>query len=348
MQQKNVYMEGMRLKYTIRDVAQRAGVSIATVSRVLNNKDRVNDDTRKNILKVIKEMNYTVNAQARRLRDPRTNVIGAIAPDISVSFYSEIIKGIENKADDLGYRLIVCDEQNKIEKERDYVKILHDGSVDGLIFVMSQLPAAEIAKTYNKNLPKVVFGINMEQYNIPSITVDNKSGAYNAVKHLYSHGFTKIAYIGGIEAFNDYDHRARLAGYKKALQECRLDFEETYIESGQYSEEGGSSSFMRLMQLAEPPDAIFCANDEMALGVLKTAKKMGIKIPQQIGLIGFDDIRICQYTSPALTSVRQPSYNIGILLCEKLIQIIETEENKTRHNNLVLKPELIIRESCGC
>lgn len=336
------------MKYTIKDVADRARVSVATVSRVLNHSDTVKEETRDRVVAVIEELSYTPNFAAKRMRRDLVNTIGVIVPDISASFYSEIIKGIENRANEMSFRLIVCDAQNSKLKEKDHIRFLYDGSVDGMVFVVPQVADDDLVHLHSQSMSIVVFGRNMGQYGIPSITVDNVYGAYQAVKHLCSHGFTKIAYIGGIEAENDYDHRARLHGFKTALSDAGIGVRDGYIENGAYSEEGGSSAFLRLMSLAEPPTAIFCANDEMALGVLRAAKKRGVDIPRQLSLIGFDNIRISQYTSPALTTVSQPTYNIGVLLGERLISNL-TRGGKARSSaNLILRPELIVRESCGC
>jgi LacI family transcriptional regulator len=333
---------------TIKDVAKKAGVSIATVSRVLNNKDRVKDETRDKILAVVEEMNYVTNFSAKTLRQNKSNVIGVIVQGVSIPFYAEIVKGIENKANEYDLRLIVCDSENSINKEKDFVKFLYDRSVDGMILIIPQMSDADMYKIHKDKYPIVVFGSNMQEYNIPSITVDNKLGAFLAVRHLYSHGFNQIAFIGSIEEEQNLDRRERLEGYKNALKECQLELRPEYVENGLYYEETASGAFIRLMKLPNPPDGIFCGNDEMALGVLKTAKKMGIKIPEQIGLVGFDNIRICQYTNPALTTVNQPTYNIGILCCEKLIYCLNNKGKDIKYTNLILQPELIIRESCGC
>ncbi len=333
---------------TIKDVAKKAGVSIATVSRVLNNKDRVKDETREKIMAIVNEMNYVTNFSAKTLRQNKSNVIGVIVQGVSISFYAEIVKGIENKANEYDLRLIVCDSENSVEKEKDFVRFLYDRSVDGMIFIVPQMPSEDIVKIHQDNYPIVVFGSNMQEYNIPSITVDNRLGAILAVRHLYSHGFTKIAFIGSIEDEHNSDRRERLQGYRDALKECQLELLPEYIENGLYYEETASGAFIRLMKLPNPPDAVFCGNDEMALGVLKTAKKMGISIPEQIGLVGFDNIRICQYTSPALTTINQPTHNIGVLCCEKLIYSLNDKGKDAKYTNLVLQPELIIRESCGC
>jgi LacI family transcriptional regulator len=338
----------MAMVLTIKDIAKKAGVSISTVSRVFNNKDLVKDETREKVLKVLETVDYIPNFTAKRLRENTITTIAIIVPDISVSFYAEMIKGVENKANEINCGLIVCDSHNSREKEREYVRYLYDDRVDGMIVVVPHQRDEELKKINDDGLSIVVFGRDTESLGISSITVDNFNGAYQTVKHLILHGYKKIAYIGGIEGPNDYDHRSRMAGYRQAMLDSHLEIAEGYIDNGAYSEEGGSSAFLRLISLANPPNAIFCANDEMALGVMKMAKRNNIKIPEEMGLVGFDNIRICQYTSPTLTTVSQPTYTIGVLLSERLIFKLHDKDNHSINTNLVLKPELIIRESCGC
>ena len=333
------------MNYTIKDVAKKAGVSIATVSRVINKKDRVKEETRQRVLSVIKELNYVTNFSAKALRKHRTNVIGVIVPEVSVSFYAEIIKGIENKANEYNLRLIVCDGEGNLNKEKDFVKFLYDQSIGGMIFILPSMPNDELVRIKNNRKPIVLFGRNMQKYNIPSITVDNKLGAYKAVKHLSSHGYKKIAFIGGDEAEHLYDRKERFKGYQEALRDCGHEIKSDYIISA--PSETINNVFTRLMKLPNPPDAIFCAYDELALGVLKTAQNMRIEIPKDIGLVGFDDIRICEYTSPSLTTVKQPTVMIGSLCCEKLIYSLD-QAQEIQNVNLVIPPELIIRQSCGC
>lgn len=339
---------GDRLAYTIKDVAREAGVSIATVSRVLNNKDWVKDETRNKILAIVEKMNYVTNFSAKTLRNNRSNSIGVIVPEVSVPFYAQIIKGIENKAKEMNLRLIVCDADNTIEKELDFARFLYDHSIDGLILIIPQMSNDEIIKMKVDKRPVVIFGRNMQEYDIPSITVDNKLGSYNAVKHLYSHGLNKIAFIGGINNENLDYRKERIEGYKQALKDCNLEFRSEYVENALYQEEAASSAFIHLMKLPDPPNAVFCGNDEMALGTLKTAKKLGIQIPGQVAVIGFDNIPVCQYTSPALTTMNQPTYTIGNLCCEKLIYCLNNQDDNVYYTNLVIRPDLVIRESCGC
>lgn len=340
------------MRYTIKDVAKKANVSIATVSRALNNDKKVKAKTREKILKIVKEMDFVLNQSAKRLRSKKTFTIGVIISNILSSYDSEIIKGIEEKAFGLNYKILICDCNNyenkkKDEKERLFLKLFNEGSVDGMILIHPHLNKDDYSYLKKKNYKIAVLGRNLEDFNIPSITVDNVTGAYLAVKHLCMHGYKKIAYIYG-EQWNIDEKLKRINGYKKALEEFNISINEEYIVHGMFTEKGGFLAFEKLMNLTEKPDAIFCANDEMALGVIKAAKKNNIKIPEQIALIGYDDIRLCDITTPTLSSIRQPKHEIGIMLAEKLITYIDDKKNETLFKNIILKPELVIRESCGC
>lgn len=168
------------------------------------------------------------------------------------------------------------------------------------------------------------------------------------MNHLCFHSYKKIAYIGGIEGEADYDNKARFEGYRKALMENSREIKEEYLLNGQYTLEGGYNALMKLMRLSDPPDALFAANDEMAIGILQACKRLGINIPSDLGLIGFDNIRICQYTSLTLRTVDQPRFNIWVILCEKLFYSIYNKALTLKSINIPLKPQLVTRESCGC
>jgi len=339
------------MKYTIKDVAKKAGVSTATISRALNNDVKVKEKTKNKILKTVKEMDFVLNQSAKRLRSKITHTIGIVVSNILSAYDTEVIKGIEAKAGELNYKILICDCNNSENKERDeqerqFLKLFNEGSIDGMIMVHPHLNEDDYRYLIKNKFKISVLGRDLEKFNIPSITVDNVSGAYDAVKHLCRHGFKKIAYIYGKQWIDE--KLKRINGYKKALEEFSLDIKDEYMIHGLFTEIGGSNAFQKLMNLSSPPDAIFTGNDEMALGVLKTARKMNIRIPEDIALIGYDDIRLCELTTPLLSSVRQPKDVIGRLLSERLIESIENKDPNLKYSNFVLKPELIIRESCGC
>jgi DNA-binding LacI/PurR family transcriptional regulator len=192
-----------------------------------------------------------------------------------------------------------------------------------------------------------VLGVNLESTGYPSVTVDSVYGSYLAVKHLCSHGYRKIGFIFGHQRIAAEFHR--IVGYRKALAEFKIEENRDYAIDGEFSIEGGARAFRQLMELKNPPEAIFCASDDMALGVLKTARKMGIRIPNDVAIVGYDDILTCELTNPQITSVRQPKAEIGKLLFDRLMEYIQNSStDKKIFKNVVLTPEMIIRESCGC
>ncbi len=332
---------------TIKDVARKARVSITTVSRVVNNQGPVTPETREKVLAAIEALEYTPNFTAKRMRNSDLKTIGVVVPDISDLYYSGFVNGIQEKANETDCRLIICCSRNNIGKERDYVKYLYNGSVDGLIFISPCISVAEI-NTITAKQSVVVCGNNLQLDNVQSIISDNVSGGYQAVKHFHTHQIKKIAYIGGVAQERDYTHWERLSGYQKGMAECGLEIMAGYIENGYYTKDGGEYAFTRLMNLREPPEAVFCINDKVASGVIKAARKAGIKVPEELKLIGFDNTAICEYTTPTLTSLDPSTYQIGTLLFEKLMTSLNQPESRIKNEIQVIYPRLVIRESCGC
>jgi DNA-binding LacI/PurR family transcriptional regulator len=340
------------MSQTIKDIARMAGVSIATVSRVLNNHAIVQEKTRERVMKYVRETDFVLNQSAKVLKERKTRTIGIISSNLLSSYNAEIIKGIEAGAAESEYRSIICDCNNvhnklRDEQERHYIKLLGDGSVDGIILLHTHLSFDDFANYKKKKINLSVLGVDLEKIGYPSITVDSVYGAYQAVKHLCEHGHKKIGFIFGHQRIASEFHR--IAGYRKALAEFGIAENSDYIVDGEFSIEGGGRAFRSLMELPDPPHAVFCANDDMALGSMKTAKKMKIRIPDDVAIAGFDDILTCELTNPCLTSVCQPKEQIGRLLFKRLLEYNKSESLKMkRFPNLVLTPELVVRESCGC
>ncbi len=333
---------------TIKDVARKARESITTVSRVVNNQGPVTLKTRDKVLAAIEALGYTPNYTAKRLRHCEIKTIGVIVPSVSDPFFTGFIEGIEQKATGADCHLIICCSQYNIAKEREYIKYLYDGSVDGLIFILPRISITEINSISNATRSVVVFSLNLQIDNIQSVILDNISGGYQAVMHFFSHHIAKIAYIGGVNEETDYGHWAKLAGYRKGMAECGLTVEEGYIEEGYYTEDGGQYAFHRLMKHPRPPEAILCANDKSAFGIMKAARQIGLKIPAQLKLISFDNTLMCQYTTPTLTSFDNSTHRIGMALFEKLIVNLNQQEARIQSDIQTFYPRLILRESCGC
>ncbi|MFC5651290.1 LacI family DNA-binding transcriptional regulator [Paenibacillus solisilvae] len=302
---------------TIIDVARRAKVSVATVSRVLNSSSAVSPKTKTRVLKAIKEMNYTPNAMAKNLRSSKTMTLGVVVSDILVSYYAEIIKGIENTAIPFHYNILICDAQNRKEKELEYMSLVKNRTVDGMILVAPLLTNQELIHLAEEGYPIGIVGRFIDHPNIPCIYTDNVKASHEVVNHLIEEGHEKIAFLSGYaDAVDSYE---RLEGYMKSLRDAGRPFIPELIENGNFNETGGYDAFRRLLAKNIGFTAVFAANDEMALGVYKACEELSIEIPSQMAVVGVDNNRISKYISPKLSTVDQPKFTMGALLAEKLI-----------------------------
>ncbi|XEC94240.1 LacI family DNA-binding transcriptional regulator [Paenibacillus tarimensis] len=324
------------------DVATRAGVSVATVSRVLNGSKLVNEKTRNRVLESIKELNYTPNAAAKTLRSKRTMTIGVVVSDIEVSYYAEIIKGIENMANSLHYNVIICDAQNQKEKEAGFIFLLQNRTVDGMIFVTPSLSNQELIALVEEGYNVAVVGRLIEHADIPCIHTDNVKIARDVVNHLIEQGHERIAFLSGYaDAIDSYE---RLEGYMKALRDAGLPFVPNLIENGDFNEDGGHLALLRLFDKKVPFTAVFAANDEMALGVYRACRELSVSIPEQLAVVGVDNIRITKYVTPRLSTIEQPKYTMGALLAEKLIDRMKDDVYRDQRVFCV-ESKLLVRES---
>lgn len=327
---------------TISEVAKAAGVSVATISRVLNQSERVKPDTREHVLQVIEEMQYAPDASAKALRSRKTNQIGVVLPDISVDFYTELLKGIENTAFGADYNLIICDAQNKAKRENEYMKLLTEKRLDGLILINSLMEDAIIEKLVEQGYPVVLIGREIPGVATSSILVSNWSGACQAVEHLISHGHTRIAYLRGIKSQDDEE---RFAAYRHVLTQHGLEYDPQLVERGFFSEEGGAKAFNKLVKRTKFT-AVFAGNDEMAVGVFDKARELEINIPCEMAVVGFDNIRLARHVVPGLTTADMPKQDLGSMAARKLINMLV--DGHIEYEKVILRTELVIRQSCGC
>ncbi|MFV0366403.1 MAG: LacI family DNA-binding transcriptional regulator [Mangrovibacterium sp.] len=329
---------------SMNEVAKRAGVSIATVSRVLNNNESVNEDTRNKILAAIKELKYSPSRVAKRLRSKNGggNMIGIMIPDISNPFYVEVLKGIESIAFEQGYVTIFCNFEQSEEKETAYLKILESEAIDGLIAASVNDVNPILERMLNAGLPVVCVDRDLKGVNVDLVQVDNEYGTYNAVSYLIKSGYKRIGYIGGLNTIST--SKAREAGYCRALVESGLEVDESLVLDGDSSLESGASMAEQLLSLTNPPDALFCGNNLLTLGALKVINRRGIKVPEDIGIVGFDDMAWASSLNPPLTSVHQPAREIGRRAGDLLIQRIKNPNRPTA--KIVLETELRVRKSC--
>lgn len=326
----------------ISDVALTAGVSPATVSRVLNNTVNVNPETRKKVLDAIKQLEYIPNAAAKNLRSQRTSMIGVIVPDINSAYYAEIIKGIENMAYARKYRVIICDSGNSADKEQEYLALLTDRTVDGIIMNTPQVKDCELSDLADKGYHIGVIGKKMDHELIACIYVDNLKLSREVVRHLAEGGHQNIGFLSGYD--DSFDSQERLEGYREGLHEIGLPFLPELVENGNFNETGGYEAMLRLLDKHIPLTAVFAANDEMALGVYQACRERGLRIPEDIAVVGVDNNRISSYLTPALSTVNQPKYTMGSLLAEKFIDQL-THNDFTKQQVFKVDGNLIIRES---
>lgn len=324
------------------DVAKKANVSIATVSRVFSSPETVAEETKKKVLKVVEELNYTPNVLARQLRKMETKTIVVVVPDITNIFFSRVLRGIETIARENGYRVLLGDTENDITLENEYLKTLYEKHADGLILLTARTDRITIEKL-SENYPVVLACEYLEGSNLPTVSIDNISAARKATEHLIKLGHRRIAHITG--PMNVILSRDRLKGYKQAMESYELEVDPILIQEGDFYYKTGYNLMLKLLFIENPPTAVFAANDEMAIGAIKAIQSQGLKVPEDIAIVGFDNIKMSAIFSPSLTTIGQPTYKIGEKAMNLLLDLIRGK--KLSKNQFVLDDKLIIRESCG-
>lgn len=329
----------------IREVAKRAGVSVATVSRVLNHPERVSLKTKDNIDRIIKEMDFSPNVFARSLNLKKSHTIALIIPDILNPQYMEIARGVERVAHEKGYNLLLCNTEKDRDKEKNYIRMLIEKKIDGMILAFTLLQQDDFHEIQKKSIPLILFGQNILKKDISSVYSDFKEGAFLAVTHFIQLGFKRIAYICGEK--NQLENRDKTLGYTDALLSGGINVSKDLIIEGNDDIDSGYLAALKLMKLNPIPDAVFVANDLMAMGAMDAFKTEGLRIPEDISVIGYDNIRMASLVSPKLTSVSWPVYKMGLISARILIEEVEKPEEDVKTQNIFLSPKLKIRKSCG-
>lgn len=329
---------------TIKEIAEIANVSVATVSRVFNNKSKgVGDETRKRILDLIEQYNYQPSAVAKGLVTKKSNIIGLIIPDMTNPFYPRLAKGVEDEAHERGYHIILCDGNNSEEKEASYLDFLNEHYVTGIIYNnFNNISKKILNKILNSSLPFVSIDSKLEVPGCKSVYLDNQKAMYDLIQYLVDMGHKQIGFITG--PADSYSTAERYKGYIKALEENKIVIDETLIVKGNYVLEEGYSAMEKLLERNVNITAVACCNDLMAIGAMEKLKNEGIKVPEDISLVGFDNIDMTRVVTPKLTTIAQPSYEMGK---ESARMIIDMIEGKSKENSdyKIFKSSLIIRES---
>jgi len=333
-------------KPTIKDVAQRAGVSSTTVSYVLNNTRFVSPETEARVRAAIKDLSYQPDYIARSLRAKRTLTIGMIVSDITNPFYADVVRGAEDFFSDKSYSLILCNTDESPEIELDSLQMLRNKNVDGLIIVASGKNVDQLYDANNSGIPIVLADRRLPGNRLDTVVVDDVKGTYHAVHHLLEHGHRRIGAImplGGLSTTED-----RRQGYEMALREFGLIPDPALMINGNSTIEGGASAAHVLFDLQPAPTAIFSANNLMSVGLYLAIKQRNLRCPKDVAIAGFDDMVWFSVFSPSLTTVFQPSYDLGKRAAELLCQRICGERPSVSPSFIELSSHLIIRESCGC
>ncbi len=327
---------------TIRDVAQLAGVSTATVSHVLNETRTVSEDLRERVLAAMETLNYRPNAVARSLRVSETLTLGLIVPDVELPFFARMARCIEAAASEVGYNVILCNSNWSLKQELRYLDHLLARRVDGLVCISVSLTAEHVEPILRRNAPVVWLEDTRLGQRFDSVIVNNFRGAYDATVHLIEQGHRRIGCISGpIRSKLRID---RLAGYSKALADYGLAHDEQLIHEGDYTPPSGVRLSRVLLDLPDPPTAIFAFNDMMALGVMQTLNERGLHIPHDIAVIGFDGIALTEHTCPPLSTVEQPIAYMSQLAITMLVDRINGQ-GPPESRTVVVEPRLIVRES---
>ena len=332
-----------RTSVTIKDVAREARVSVATVSRALNGHENVAESVRQQVLATADRLRYQPHAAARSLSSRRTQTIGVVLPDLYGEFFSELIRGIDQVARARRQHLLVSSYHGHPEEQGEALRAMR-GRVDGLLvlspysdrpgFLVDNLPSS---------LPVVLINTDVQEAAYPALTIDNYSAAVAMVEHLVQAGHARIAFIGGPEG--NFDARERLRGYRDAM--ARLAPAAPLQEfAGDFSESSGYDAGKRIAQLAEKPQAVFAANDMMALGCLYAFNEAGMRVPQDVALAGFDDIPLARFVHPTLTTMRVSIAELGGQAMGRLLDAIESDGARVAPSAMLI-PELIVRASSG-
>ncbi|MCL6585482.1 MAG: LacI family transcriptional regulator [Anoxybacillus sp.] len=329
------------MKVTIYDVAKEAGVSISTVSRVINNTGRISDKTRKKVLKVMEALHYQPSMVASALTGKRTRTIGLIIPDVANPFFAEIARKVEDRGRELGFNLLMCNTDNNAETEEMYLSLLKQKSVDGIIIGTTTKNYTVLNELLQAQFPIAFIAQDIPELAINVVKVDDFLGGYQAVSHLVSLGHKKIAImLGNLNRTSDKD---RLHAYQQVLKESDLEYDENLIVYTDYSMEDGKRAARELLTSSQRPTAIFACFDSLAVGIYQAAKELGVSIPEDLSVVGFDNTILSTIVDPPLTTVAQPIDEMGRQVVDLIIKEIDGEKHIKQR--IVLPPELVIRQS---
>lgn len=328
----------------IKDVAKKAGVSVTTVSRVLNGEKYVKDDLKAKVKRVIDELGYAPSHIARSLVRKKTNLIGVIVPDLTSSFYSTILSSIEETASLNDYNLLVCNIIEDTDKELKYLNVFKEMRVDGIIIMHEKL-SDDIRSFINKlDIPVIFSSVRPVDHKFVSVIIDDYEAAYDATRYLIELGHERIAFIGG-DMRDITSGQNRYVGYRNALKDHRVRIVNDYIRFGDYKTQSGYNLMKELLACEPRPTALFAVSDDMAVGAMNCIHDHQLKVPDDISIIGFDGSQLTELVRPRLSSMEQPIQDMGKITVDTLIELISDPTFSPRED-LILGHKLVVRDSC--
>ncbi|PFA63178.1 LacI family transcriptional regulator [Bacillus sp. AFS015802] len=330
---------------TIKDIARVAGVSVTTVSRALNGYSDVNEDTRKKIAQVAKELNYSPNSIARSLVMKKSKTIGLLVSgftkeSVKDNFIVEVLAGINEFVSGSDYDLVLFNTNSSKQREKTYTQLCRERRVDGVIIQGIRTDDPYLQEVVESDIPCVLIDIPLESENVSHVTTDNVLGAEKAVQHLIQYGHTNIGMINGHEYA--FVSQQRLEGYISALQGAKVELNKDYIVNGKFTEESGKKAAAALLTSHPEMTALFCASDLMAIGAMSAAKELNKRVPEDLSIVGYDDILLASYVSPKLTTVQQNKFQLGYEAAKLLLNLLM---NQSGSHRMILETTLIKRES---
>ena len=328
-------------KPRIGDVAERAGVSTATVSRALATPDRVSPKTREAVMKAVRETGYVLNVAARNLRTSRSHAVLAVLPDASNIFFSQVLRGISDTLHQHGYSLVIADTANDPARERDHAEFIRGGRVDGVLLLNGRELPSSAAKRGGHHLPIVSLCERIPGSRLPHVETANREAARAMTEHLLKLGHRRIGYLTGPQA-NILDHD-RFAGFRDGLDAAGVAHDPLLVKLGDFSIAAGEAAAIAYLALPRLPDAVFACNDAMAMGLIRGFTAAGVAVPGEISIAGFDDIEFAAAYNPALTTVRQSRGQIGACAAAMLVDLMQG--NKLASSDIRLPAEIVMRDS---
>lgn len=313
--------------YTIKDVAERADVSVATVSAVINDAEWVTDATRERVLAVVERLGYRPNRAARNLKKRRASTVGTIVSDLTNPFFTELIRALSHQLLAGSRTLLLCDADHRFELGELHFNVLLEERVDAIVLIGDSVHEDTLTP-YVRHRRRVPIIAVERDYGLPEVStllVDSENASYRATQHLVDLGYRRIAHIGGPKVgpgSSTYGRAHRLEGYARALRDARLEVEDDLIAVGNFRYDGGRAAMEQLLSMASPPDSVFCANDMTALGAIDAAKNAGLRVPEDLAVVGFDDIPAAGVVAPSLTTMTMPTKDLGTAAAELVDQLL--------------------------